>query len=141
MALHYTRSVCKSGRSGRGRPGGFTLLEVLVAVAVLSILLITLYQAYGSNIYIQSFNRSLWKAVLHAHNELSRYERMPPLPISVNEGDYGEDHPMAGYHWKREITDAAPIPGVRVRQVTLELSWNDGGVRRSYESEVYVVPK
>ena len=103
-------------RSGRAR-GGFTLLEVLVAVAVLSVMLITIYQAYGSNIYIQSFNRALWQAVLHAHNELARYERMPPPSISINEGEYEEDHPMAGYHWKREVTDATPIPGVKVRQV------------------------
>ena len=127
-------------RCGRAR-GGFTLLEVLVAVAVLSVMLITIYQAYGSNIYIQSFNRALWRAVLHAHNELARYERMPPPSISINEGEYDEDHPMAGYRWKREITDATPIPGVKVRQVQLELSWKDGGVTRSYEAEVYVMPK
>lgn len=127
----------------RCRParGGFTLLEVLVAMAILSVMLLALYQAYGSNIYLQSFNRSLWRAVLHTQNELARYERMPPPPISVSEGDYDDDHPLAGFHWKRKITDAAPIPGVRVREVALEVSWNEGGVIRSYQAEVYVIPK
>lgn len=127
----------------RSRParGGFTLLEVLVAMAILSVMLLALYQAYGSNIYLQSFNRSLWRAVLHTQNELARYERMPPPPISVSEGDYDDDHPLAGFHWKRKITDAAPIPGVRVREVALEVSWNEGGVIRSYQAEVYVIPK
>ena len=137
-----TRSANGFGNKRRRRlRRGFTLLEVLVAMAVLSVMLLALYQAYGSNIYLQSFNRSLWRAVLHAQNELSRYERMPPPPISVNEGDYDEEHPLAGYHWKRSITNASPIPGVQVRQVALELSWKEGDVTRSYEAEVYVIPK
>jgi prepilin-type N-terminal cleavage/methylation domain-containing protein len=137
-----TRAANGFGNKRRRRlRRGFTLLEVLVAMAVLSVMLLALYQAYGSNIYLQSFNRSLWRAVLHAQNELSRYERMPPPPISVSEGDYDEEHPLAGYHWKRSITNASPIPGVQVRQVALELSWKEGDVTRSYEAEVYVIPK
>jgi hypothetical protein len=114
---------------------------VLVALTILSVVLIALYQAFSSNIYLTGFNRSLWKAMMFSHNELQRFERLPPPSISVNEGDFEDDHPMFGYHWKREITDDAPIPGVRLRKVWLELSWQEGAGTRSYQSETYVVPK
>lgn len=128
-----------SGRlSGRG---GFTLLEVLVALTILSVILIALHQAYSSNIYITSFNRSLWRAIVYSHNELQQYERLPPPTISINEGDFEEDDPMFGFHWKREVVDDAPIPGVRLRKVKLEISWVEGVSTRSYRSETYVVPR
>ena len=132
------------GPAARGRPerrSGFTLLEVLVALAVLAIILIALHQAFASNIYILSFNRSLWKAILYAHNELLRDERLVPPPVSVREGDFEEGHAMAGYHWKRTVVDDSPLPGVSLRKVELVLSWTEGATIRSYRSEVYVLPK
>ncbi len=48
---------------------------------------------------------------------------------------------MAGYHWRREIVDDSPYPGVRLRKVILVLSWQEGTGVRSYQAETYVLPK
>lgn len=124
----------------RGR-AGFTLLEVLVSLTILSVVLIALHQAYSSNIYVTSFNRSLWRAIVHSHNEIQRFERLPPPPVSIREGDFDEDDPMFGFHWEREVVDEMPIPGIRLRKVKLEISWVDGASTRSYRTETYVLPR
>ncbi len=128
--------------AGRGRCArGFTLLEVLVALTILSVLLIALHQAYSSNIYLTAFNRSLWRAIIFSHNEIQRIERLPAPPVSFNEGDFDEDDPMFGFHWKREVVDEMPLPGIRLRKVKLEISWAEGVSTRNYRTETYVVPK
>ncbi len=120
---------------------GFTLLEVLVSLTILSVVLIALHQAYSSNIYVTSFNRSLWRAIVHSHNEIQRFERLPPPPVSIREGDFDQDDPMFGFHWEREVVDEMPIPGIRLRKVKLKISWVDGASTRSYRTETYVLPR
>lgn len=134
------RRIYKGGSPLR-RGRGFTLMEVLIALAVLSVVLIALHQAFGSNIYIHTFNRSLWKAILYSHNELLRFERLTPPPISVDQGEFEKSHAMTGYQWKRTIVDDSPLPGVTLRKVELEISWSMGSTVRSYRSEIYVLPK
>ncbi len=120
-----------------GRPG-FTLMEILVAVAVLSVTLAGMYQGFGSTVQINAASRGLWRAILFANNELARIERQPPPSVSVSQGEYAPDHPMAGYAWKREVSDEEPLPGVKVRKVRLELTWRVGGIEQRYQAQTYV---
>ena len=118
---------------------GFTLLEVLVALAILSVVLMALQQSFSSNIFITSFTRGLWKAMVFARNETARWERQPPE--GSGDGEFREDHPLAGYRWRRRIELETPFPGIRVRRIELELTWNEGGSPRRYQTEIYVLPK
>ena len=120
---------------------GFTLLEVLIALAVLSIAMLSLHQAFASNIYMTIYTRDLWKAVIFTRNELMQVERGSPPTVGVTEGTYEDDHELANYKWNRKVEDVEPFPGIKVRKVTFELSWEDGVVPRNYRSEVYVLPK
>ena len=107
-------------------------------MAVLSVTLMTLYQAYSSNLYLVQTNRSTWKAMIYVNNELMAWERRPKVQVSVAQGEFASDDPMAGYSWLREIKDEEPIPGVTVRKVELVLTWLDGTAQRSYRSHIYV---
>lgn len=135
-----------STRSGkRGLPGaayrpGFTLMEILVAVAVLSVTLTSMYQGFGSTVQINAASKGLWKAILFANNELARIERNAAPSVSITQGEYAPDHPMAGYAWKREVSDEEPFPGVKVRKVRFELTWRIGGADQSYQAQTYVPP-
>jgi prepilin-type N-terminal cleavage/methylation domain-containing protein len=123
------------------RAAGFTLLEVLIALAVLSVCLLAIYQGYSTVLAISASTRKLWKAMEYSHNELARWERMYPAPeVSVNQGNFPPDDPMAGYSWKREITDLEPLPTVRVRRVRLDLFWTLGSAQQTYRSSLYVLP-
>jgi prepilin-type N-terminal cleavage/methylation domain-containing protein len=120
---------------------GFTLLEVLIALAVLSVCLIAIYQGYSTTLAVTTSTRKLWTAIVYGNNELARWERMTPPPVlSVAQGEFPPGSPMAGYAWRREITDLEPFPSVRIRRVQLELTWPLGNSRQIYRANVYVLP-
>ena len=121
---------------------GFTLLEVLIALAILSLCLVAIYQGYTSTLAISASTRKLWKAMEYSHNELARWERKNPVPeVSVSQGEFPPGDPMAGYSWKREITDLEPLPSIKVRRIRLDLFWTLGTTAQTYRSSIYVLPQ
>ena len=65
-------------------------MEVLVALAILSVVMVTVYQAYSSALAIHISTRGLWKAMLFVNDELLRWERARrtkwPGPPGLPEG-------------------------------------------------------
>ena len=119
---------------------GFTLLEVLIALSILTMVLITIYQSFSSSVFLLSSTKNLWNAMTHTQNELTRWERSVNAPISIAQGTFEEDHELAGFNWIREISDVSPFPGVFVRKVEYEIQWQEGGQDYSYDAEIYIHP-
>ena len=117
---------------------GFTLLEVLIAFAILSITLTALFQAYSAGLLIHNQTRGLWKAMMFVSNDLKRLERTPPVSSGVDQGDFPEGDAMAGYAWRREVSLESPLPGVTVRKVAVRVSWKEGLNERWFQAETYV---
>lgn len=121
---------------------GFTLLEVLVALAILSVCLLAIYQGYGTTLAITTSTRKLATAIAYTAQELARWERMnPPPDVAVAQGTFPPGDPMVGYAWRREITDLEPLPSVIVRRVQIEVSWSQGLSQQSYRAALYVLPQ
>lgn len=112
-----------------------------MALAVLSITLLALYHAFASTVAVNTTAEGLWRAMLYAHNELAGVERGPAPAVAVQQGEFADDHPMAGYRWEREVSDEEPLPGVTVRKVAYTLIWQEGGREQTYTAEVYVSPE
>ncbi|MBF0277622.1 MAG: prepilin-type N-terminal cleavage/methylation domain-containing protein [SAR324 cluster bacterium] len=119
---------------------GFTLLEVLIALSILTVALIAIYQAFSSSVFILSSTKNLWKAMTHSHNELTRWERSVSAPVSIAQGEFEEDHELAGLNWIREISDVSPFPGILVRKVSYQVLWTEAGKDYSYDAQIYIKP-
>lgn len=113
-------------------------MEILVTIAVLSITLMTIYRGFASTLQINQATEGLWKAILFTNNELARVERSPIPEVSIQQGEYRDDHPMAGYAWHREVLNEEPFPGVKVRKVVFKLSWKSGEAAQFYQAQTYV---
>lgn len=112
------------------RPRGFSLLETLVALAILSLSLGVIYQAQGTSVRAISHSLALQKVLLHAQSLLA--EQTGPhshgLPTSGTTSD--------GLVWQvsRQPLELPALleggPPVPLLRVDLDLAWRDGGRER-----------
>ena len=128
-------------RSFQKYPQGFTVLEVLVSVSILTVALVAIYQSFASSLFLTASTSNLWKAMVHSQTQLFLAERNVSNPLSVKQGTYEAPHEMEGYRWTQRVQDVSPFSGVRVRKITYELKWDEGNTEYSYSSEIYVEPK
>lgn len=121
---------------------GFSLLEVLIAVTIMSIVLIGIYQSFSDSLFRLSSTKNLWKAMQYTQNELARWERAAPgaVRVSFERGEFAEDHEMYGFTWKRKITKEDPFPGISVHKVHYDIIWQEGENEFSYGAEVLKKP-
>ena len=82
---------------------GFTLLEVMVAVAVIAIAFVTLIGAQSQSVSIASQTRFRVTSALLAQQQLTEIEMTDYEQISSGSGDFGENYP--GYQWQSEVSD------------------------------------
>jgi general secretion pathway protein I len=113
----------------RARDGGFTLLEVLVALVVLSTTVVAALQLFGGGLRLARTAGDHTEAALLASAKLADLE-----PGALTEGQIdGTDGP---YRWTRRVTlDPALLPveadspetlRIRLARVSVEVRWGQG---------------
>jgi len=90
-------------RSTRRGEAGFTLLEILVAMSIITFALIAIFKLYTQTISMNqllSFNTT---APFLAQKKMAEQTSMPGKELSDNTGDFGEDFP--GYTWAVSVEE------------------------------------
>jgi general secretion pathway protein I len=136
-------------RAREGRPcaeQGFTLLEVLLAIALLAIALPVLLGLRNFDLDLQSRAGELTVATLLAQEKLLETELLGVYPIGEIGGDF-QSTPLgvpstvhatnraAGYRWKRMVL---PTPLESIREVRVQVSWSRGAAEETVEVSTYV---
>ena len=117
----------------------FSVLEVLIALSILSITLMAVYQSFQSSIFVLQSTKTLWKAMAETQKELLRWERSKTAPpVSVSQGSVEEDLGFLDGRWKLDIEDNLPLPGIKVRRINYEITWMEGEREYRYSSDLYV---
>ena len=114
---------------------GFTLLEVMVAVALIAIALTALLGSQSQSVSFANSSKFETMAALLAQDKMSEIVLREGGDLSSDSGDFGEDYP--GYAWSATVSDVS-IPGEEVlsdylKQIDLTVTW---GVF-SYELRLY----
>ena len=91
---------------GRNRStSGFTLLEVMVAVAVLAIVLVSVYRMHTQTLTMNTAARFYTQAPLLAQKKMAEVTTTSSGIFASDSGDFGENFP--GYSWQVSAADAS----------------------------------
>lgn len=107
------------------RSAGFTLLEVMVAVTIIAIALITLFGSQSQSVSLVCESRFYTTAPLLAQEKMSELLVAGLGDAADDSGDYGEDFP--GYRWRVALISAGAgvSPGIAglLKGVEVAVSW------------------
>jgi general secretion pathway protein I len=113
-----------------GIPGvsyGFTLLEVMVALAVMSIVLVSVYRMHSQSLAMNTAARFYTQAPMLAQSKMVEIEALSSSAFPADSGEFGEEFP--GYSWKASIADvASEILGEvaeDLKRIDITVSYND----------------
>ncbi|GIX49733.1 MAG: hypothetical protein KatS3mg131_3944 [Candidatus Tectimicrobiota bacterium] len=120
---------------------GFTLLEVLVALAIVAIALVIVLRLHLLSLDATLRAQDLTTAVLLAQGKLAS---LGAFPEPGEEDGQFEEPQLARYRWHTQVT-AHTLPAtetgseVEVRRIEVTVSWRDGRQERHYTLQSYAL--
>ncbi len=84
---------------------GFTLLEVMVALALMSIVLVSVYRMHSQSLTMNTAARFYTQAPLLAEKKMAELAKSASGVFPVDSGDFGDNFP--GYSWQVSTTDVS----------------------------------
>jgi general secretion pathway protein I len=113
---------------------GFTLLEVMIAMAILAIALVAVYQSQSQRISMSGSSRFLTTASLLAQSRMAEIDTADAREVKAGSGDFGDDFP--DYQWQVEISDTELA---RLKKIVLSVTHSRMVVRNTYRLTLYKV--
>ena len=114
------------------------MLEVLIAVAILSTLLVSLIKSESETALLLEFTERYQRVQAHVQEELTKISmRGAPPSEGFSQGVFREDHPLVGFEWNREVVKENFL-GFPVVKIIYGIKWNDEFKERIYEGTIFM---
>jgi len=122
----------------RNKPGGFTLLEVMIAVAVLAIALSAVLGLQSRSLTLAAESRFHTTAALLAQGKMAETAVAGLGNLASDSGDFSDV--FAGYAWRLSVQNA-DLPGLdkmkgRLKRIDLEVTCGEDELY-SYDLRLY----
>jgi len=113
--------------SPEAKSSGFTLLEVMIALAIIAIALVAALGSQSQSVSLANEAKFTTTVTLLAQRKIAELEAKDAKDLISDGGDFGEDFP--GYRWQSVITDLAmegfEEASKHVKRIGLTVSWGD----------------
>jgi len=120
------------------RQAAFTLIEVMVAFAILSGLLTLILQTQGEQARFLARSRTAEAVLAELQTQILALERGDTqLAWPAAEGAFPTDHPLAGYRFRKEQGQEMFLGQFPLNKVTLSLHWNEGATPQAYAASFF----
>jgi general secretion pathway protein I len=125
---------------------GFTLIEVVVALAILGIGLTVIIELFSGGLRLARTSEEYTKAMNFARMKMEEITSQQKIEEGTDEGNCEDDT----FHWQVKIkkTDILPVekdsdfkPPVELFQVRVDILWKSGSKERSASIESYKASK
>ena len=122
----WSRGTLERGKDCRC--GGFTLVEVLVAVSLLAICLVVILQLFSEGLKSGKLSDDYTRGIFHAKEKMEEILLLNTMEEGVTEGEFGD-----GFRWKADIVRLEQIEEEAARlpfdtfTIAVEVSWGEKG--------------
>ena len=113
--------------------GGFALIEILVAVSVLAISLVVIFQLFSGGLKSRKLSEQYARGVFHAREKMAEILLIPELSEGEIQGEF-ED----AYEWQAVITRVVSEEGeeknlpVNLMSIWIRINWREGEKEKSF---------
>ena len=110
------------------KSSGFTLLEVMIAMAIIAIALVAVFGSQSQSLSLANEAKFNTTAALLAQSKIAEIAAEKPEDLASESGDFGED--FADYHWDLTVSDVSfgeEEVSEHVKQIDLSLSYGEHG--------------
>jgi len=114
--------------------GGFTLIETLVAMAILSISLVVILQLFSGGLKSSRLSDNYTRAIFHAREKMEEILLDDNFTDMAMEGEFSD-----GFEWKAQTIRLEPaqeeepeLP-VDIFSIKVDVSWHEGGQEKHFE--------
>jgi general secretion pathway protein I len=109
------------------RNPGFSLLEVMVALSIISIVLVSVYRLHSQTLEMNQQLRFQTIAPLLAQTKLAEAEYTPVDDLASDSGTFGDQYP--GYNWQLDIktfeSDLLETVAENLKRIEVTVSYHD----------------
>jgi general secretion pathway protein I len=112
---------------------GFTLLEVMLAVAIMALVLVSLLGLQSRSSKDVELAEHITRATLLAKQVMTETLLVKPIPLQEKEGQF-DDEEFADYTWKKIVV---PTPVPQVLEVRVAVLWKEGDRQEQVELVSY----
>jgi general secretion pathway protein I len=122
----------------RRPPRGFTLLEVMVAMAILATVLVVLLENHGSSLQLSERSRNVSIAINLAKDMMTDLETQGWPELGGDAGNFEQEYPnlYPNFRWERDVAENAFW--TYIRECTVRVFWREGPTEQKVELFEYI---